>query len=324
MIQAGRIDLHHHMVPPFWAEQLPEHGGDPSGWLMPQWSPEGDLAQMDSLGIEKSILSLTTPAVCGWHGQAQLDMARRVNDYAAMLREKYANRFGLFATLPLETIEAAIAEMTYAVDALKADGIMLLSSYDGVYLGDARFNDLWAEIARRDILVFIHPTMPKIDLVPGLPGPMLDFPYDTSRAALSIIAHGVLTRHPSLRIILSHAGGFLPFGAHRFAGSIAGSQPERTAASIIAEMQRFYFDTALSSGPTALPCLLSFAATGHIVFGSDIPYARTSRVAWFTRALDDHFKDDPEGLQVINRTSAVALLGKAVSGSVMSATSASV
>ncbi|CAB3966775.1 amidohydrolase [Burkholderia aenigmatica] len=134
MSDRNRIDVHQHVVPPFWADALPAHGGDPSGWGSPTWSPEGAIAFMDSLEIETGVLSLTAPGVQGWNGQAKRDMARQVNEYVAGLVAKWPTRFGNFATLPLPDVDGTLAEIGHAFDTLKADGVVLLSNYGGVYL----------------------------------------------------------------------------------------------------------------------------------------------------------------------------------------------
>ncbi len=82
-MSSNRIDVHTHLVPPFWAKDLPEHGGDPSGWGAPEWSPEQLLGFMDEEGIAVSMLSLTAPGIEGWKGADRIDIARRVNDYGA-------------------------------------------------------------------------------------------------------------------------------------------------------------------------------------------------------------------------------------------------
>ena len=94
-------------------------------------------------------------------------------------------------------------------------------------------------------------------------------------------------RYPGARIILAHAGGFLPYASHRFAELARVFRPDAAKpADILASFQRFYFDTALSSGPAALPSLKAFAGSGRILFGSDFPYAPAEVGASFTGKLD--------------------------------------
>jgi aminocarboxymuconate-semialdehyde decarboxylase len=96
-------------------------------------------------------------------------------------------------------------------------------------------------------------------------------------------------RLPAARcaLILAHAGGFVPYASHRFAELARVFRPDAASpADILASFEHFYFDTALSSGPTALPSLKAFARSGHILFGSDFPYAPASVAASFTAKLD--------------------------------------
>jgi 6-methylsalicylate decarboxylase len=287
MARSNRIDVHQHVVPPFWAEALPAHGGDPSGWSSPAWTPDQALAFMDSQQIETGVLSLTAPGVQGWDGRERGDMARRVNEYTAGLVSSFPQRFGHFATLPLPDVDASILELEYAFGALNADGVILLSNYQGHYLGDPLFESLWAELDRRRAVVFIHPSKPAIPIIDGIPGPIVDYPFDTTRTAVQLVLNGVLERYPHVRIILSHAGGFVPYAAARFAELASAVRPAAPApAAILETFQRFYFDTALSSGAAALAGLKLFCGVGQVLYGSDYPYARASIGASFTAKLD--------------------------------------
>jgi predicted TIM-barrel fold metal-dependent hydrolase len=97
-----RIDVHQHVVPPFWAKALPDHGDDPSGprsgdashTVLPQWSPEHAIEFLDAQEIATGILSLTAPGIVGWGKSDRREMARRVNDYTANLVAKRPDRFG--------------------------------------------------------------------------------------------------------------------------------------------------------------------------------------------------------------------------------------
>ncbi|SDU91531.1 amidohydrolase family protein [Pseudomonas vancouverensis] len=304
---ARRIDVHHHFVPKFWAAELAKNGGDPSGWKMPIWDPITDIEFMDSLGIDMAILSLTAPGVAGWKGQAALDMARRVNEYAAQLADEHKGRFGSFVTLPMQDIEGALKELEHSISTLKAEGVILLSNYDGLYLGDPRFDPIWQALDSYKAVVLIHPTQPKLELIPGIPGPTADYPFDTTRAALSLLANRVPSKYPNVKIILSHAGGFIPYGADRFAQSLGNLGLGFTPQELIGQMQSFYFDTALSASATVLPSLMAFARPGHVLFGSDIPYAINDKVKWFTRNLDTYQGFAKDQLNAINRYSARAL-----------------
>ncbi|KER74531.1 amidohydrolase [Burkholderia cepacia] len=307
MSDRNRIDVHQHVVPPFWADALPAHGGDPSGWGSPAWSPESAIAFMDSLEIQTGVLSLTAPGVQGWNGQAKRDMARQVNEYVAGLVAQRPTRFGNFATLPLPDVDGTLAEIGHAFDTLKADGVVLLSNYGGVYLGDPAFESVWAELDRRRAVVFIHPAKPAIDAVPGMPGPLLDYPFDTTRTAVQLVLNGVIARHPNVRIILSHAGGFLPYTAYRFAELAPGVRNDVPNRDGLLELLRtFYFDTALSS-PSALPSLTAFAQPDRVLYGSDFPYAPPAVSTSFTHAQDAYAALGADRHAAINHANALPL-----------------
>jgi 6-methylsalicylate decarboxylase len=118
MTGRDRIDVHQHVVPPFYAEALASHGGDPSGSVTPHWSPERAIAFMDSQQIATGILSVSTPSVVGWAQDERRQMARRINEYTADLVASRPDRFGSFATLPLPDIDGALAEAKYALGTL--------------------------------------------------------------------------------------------------------------------------------------------------------------------------------------------------------------
>ena len=302
-----RIDVHQHVVPPVWAKALPDHGGDPSGWATPTWSPQHALDFMDSLQIQTGVLSLTAPGVAGWQGKGAADMARQVNEYTANLVSQHPTRFGNFVTLPLPDVDAAIRELEYAFSELHADGVVLLTNYNGIYLGDARFRPLWQALDNLGAVVFIHPTKPPMDVIPGLPGPVADYPMDTTRTALHMVNNGVMRTFKKMKVILSHAGGFLPYAALRFAELLPALDPQTTREGMIEDLKAFYFDTALSGGDATLKALLAFAKPGHVLYGSDFPYAPTSVAVSFTNSLDAYagYRDNQQAQ--INHLSARAL-----------------
>lgn len=304
----NRIDVHQHVVPPFWADELPSHGGDHSGTLLPRWSPQSAVDMMDTQQIATGILSLTAPSVAAWKPAERRTMARRVNEYTADLVVKRPDRFGNFATLPLPDVNGALVELEYALDTLHADGVILLSNHEGQYLADTAFEPLWAELDRRQTVVFIHPGLPQIEGLPGVAAPMVDYPFDTTRAAVQLVLNGVADRYPHVRIILSHAGGFLPYASHRFAQLARHFRADADSpANILAKFQRFYFDTALSAGPAAIPTLKAFAGSERILFGSDYPYVPASLAGTFTAQLDEYGDLTATDRQAINYTNAWAL-----------------
>lgn len=230
------------------------------------------------------MLSVSDPAVAFVRGAEAHDLARYCNDYAADLVARQGDRFGAFATLPMPDVAASISELHHALDVRGLDGVTLLSAYDGIYLGDPRFEPLMAELNRRKAYVFIHPASIPVDAKPELPLPdfLAEFTFDTTRAAILLMTTGVLDRYPDIRFQLSHAGGTLPFLASRL-GVVSASPvgeiwpdalPKVSLLNTEKLLSRFYYDTALSSHPSAMGSALSVTDSSHIVFGSDWPFSQ--------------------------------------------------
>ncbi|MCD0449440.1 amidohydrolase family protein [Actinocorallia sp. API 0066] len=301
---SNRIDVHQHMVPPAYAAWLRGHGvHTPGGRALPDWSPQTAIGFMDQNGIATGILSLTAPGVhLGDAAEARL-AAREANDYGAQLVADHPDRFGFWAALPLPDVTGAVAEAVRALDTLPAEGVVLLANSRGLYLGDTVLDPLMAELNERSATVFVHPAeLPGNPPVEGIPAFAADFLLDTTRAAFNLVKHDVPRRFPNLRFILSHAGGFVPYASHRLAATVF-AETGRDPFAILDDLAGFYFDTALSSSPAALPTLHAFAKPGHILYGSDWPFAPDLAVAYFNEAIAD------DG--AIGRTNALPLLRRA-------------
>jgi len=190
---------------------------------------------------------------------------------------------------------------------------VMMSNSGGVYLGDRRWEPVWAELDRRQAVVFIHPTFTALAPLDGINGAVVDFPSDTTRTAVDLVVSGVLRRHRQVRIILSHAGGFLPYAAQRVAATIPMLGSDLSSESIMADLKRFYFDTALSTGHDTLKLLTGFAQPGHVLYGSDWPYAGVAGTEYFNRLLDTADLT-PADRDAIDRRNAEALFPRFVAG----------
>ncbi len=285
----ARIDTHHHCIPTMYREVLRKAGIDEAGGrALPDWSPEASLETMTALNVATAILSVSTPGTAFLPAATDAAaLARDLNDYTAAVVAENPDRFGFFATVPLPHVDAATAETVRALDVLHADGVVLLANNDGVYLGQDGQDDLFAVLDARSAVVFIHPA--------DLPGPAVDgvlpfaadFLLDTTRAAYLLVRNGIRRKHPNIRFILSHAGGFVPYASHRMAVSIT-SDTGASPTDCLEDFAGFYFDTALSSSPAALPSLLAFADPGHVLFGSDWPFAPLPASQLFAAGLENY------------------------------------
>lgn len=299
-----RIDTHQHVVPPEYAAWLRRNDQLAGGLPIPDWSLDRALEVMDHHWVETAILSVSTPGVHLGDGADARAMARDVNDFAAGVVSGDPARFGFFATVPLPDVDGALAEIERSFDTLGADGVILLANHRGTYLGDAAFDPVFDELQRRRAVVFVHPSVPPgLPPVPGLPPFIVDFLLDTTRAAVNLARSGTLDRCPDVKVVLAHAGGFLPYAAARAALAASPSGDHDDGMRLL---QRFWFDTALSASQSALPSLLAFAGEHRVTFGSDWPYAPDPVVSRFTTALDAYELDDHTRAS-INRGAALAL-----------------
>ncbi|MEU3342570.1 amidohydrolase family protein [Streptomyces sp. NPDC006668] len=307
----NRIDVHHHVIPPVYLQSLKEAGVDNpiAGVDYPRWTADSDLEVMDRYGIQTAILSITAPGVGFTGGQSAARIARQTNEFMAELIEKYPTRYGGFALIPLPDVDAALAEIDYALGSLGLDGVGLFTHYQSTYLGDPEFDPVFAELVNRGAVAFVHPTIPPAADQPGfdLPPSLYEFPFETTRVAANLLYSGTLDRYPDLKLILSHAGGAVPYLAQRltYASTIAASVASREPKDLIGSLRRLYYDTAMSANPHTLSGLSSFIGTERILFGSDFPFMPESTTAETVSGLDSFFND--EALADINRNNAVAL-----------------
>jgi len=306
-----RIDVHHHIVPREYVEALAEIGiHTPGRFPFPDWSPEASLEVMDQNGIAAAITSLSAPGVYFGDAAFARDLARRCNEFSANLVGDYPGRFGALAILPLPDVDEALRELEYALDTLKLDGVVLLTSVGNKYLGDPAFEPLFEELDRRKVVVYTHPNIPPGSDVPELvlPAPLIEFVFDTTRAAANLVLSGTLERHRDIRLILSHAGGAVPYVAGRIALAddnplVSGNIPR----GAIAYLKNLYYDTALSATEYALPCLRQLVDPGQILFGSDFPFAPRHLTAETIRGLENHGGFDSAAIGAIERDNAAAL-----------------
>jgi len=290
------IDVHAHYSPPIPDDRRPAilAAYQRGNFLFPpaaNWTPALAVEFMEAYGIRAQVLSNPT--------QLTAESARRFNDFGAEVVANKPDRFGLLANLSLHEPVEALSEIDRAADDLNADGFVLVTNYDGRYLGDPLFDDVFAALNDRAATVFVHPVEPAgfPHLSCGRPGPVIEFPMDTARTVVDAIYARVFLRYPRITFIIAHAGGVLPVLATRVAtAGMLGWVPNPnnvTADEVGAQLAGLYYDTALSAHPNSLLPLLETTTASHIVFGSDYPPAGESvietnmRLLGSTNVLDD-------------------------------------
>ena len=285
------VDVHAHYVPADYRQALIDHGHErPDGFpILPTWSAEEHLAVMDRLGIRTAMLSVSSPGVA--FGGDPAEWARRVNETGAETVKRHPGRFGLFASLPLPDGDAARDEVSYAFDTLQADGVVMLTNVEGVYLGDDRLEPLMAELDRRRAVMFIHPTSPACfeKTALGHPRPLIEFLLDTTRAVANMVLSGTLTRYPEIRVIVPHAGAALPVLADRIAGfaglmPLAGREPGEV--DVIGALRRLHYEVGAGFPfPRHISALLDLVDAGQLLFGTDFPFGGVEGIERNSEAL---------------------------------------
>ena len=101
-----------------------------------RWSKEAALSFMDDAEIDVAVTSISSPGVHVGDDARARSLARRCNELSAELVQTRPDRFGGFACVPLPDVDGALAEVAYALDVLKLDGVVLFSNARGIYLGD--------------------------------------------------------------------------------------------------------------------------------------------------------------------------------------------
>lgn len=266
---------------------------------LPPWNPDVSLEFMERSNIGFTILSIGPPGADILKNKSDVpSFCREINTWMSKVRDEHPARFGFFATLPsLLDVENCLEEIAYALDVLKADGIILTSSYgDGKYLGHADFRRIWDDLDHREAVVLIHPHLENMVVgalkEPMIPRPILDFAHETTRTAVHLIVSNTIRDHQNCKIILSHGGGTLPYLASRIASLSEGRFCNKPVKEFVDEARGLYYDAALSIYELPLRLLLAFAEKDHVLFGSDFPFGGTNLVPPQLETLDMMQKTD--------------------------------
>ena len=292
----GLVDIHAHLVTDEYVEAVNAALGTsaPDGiraW--PRWDADEHLALMDAHGIERSVLSVSSPGVHHGDDAAARQLAAHVDDVAAKACADHPGRFSFFTALPLPDVDGALAQLRRGIDELGAVGVAVESNAGGAYLGDPAFEPLWEELEARGTVVFVHPTSPPgwEATALGRPRPMLEFLVETTRTVADLLCARTLAERHRVQVVIPHCGAFLPVEADRlqlFLGRTftpPGSSPQEPP-EVVAELSRLWYDLAGTPIPRHAPALAALAGTDHLLYGSDFCFTPTAGVAAQVAALD--------------------------------------
>lgn len=291
------VDLHNHVSTPACEALLdgpaPAHldpftrysGAETAAYNAQQFAglavkltdPARRIEDMDRAGIDVQALSAAPPQFYYWTDPTLgRRLARMQNDHLAELAAGRPDRFVALATVPMQDVDAAVAELEHCVGQLGMRGVEICTNVNGLDLDAPRFRPFFAAAAALDVVVLLHPhgfthgerlTEYYLTNVVGNP-------LDTTLAATRMIHGGLFEELPQLRVCLVHGGGYLPFYASRMDHSwdrrpegrhaIAGRAPS-------SYLRQLYVD-CLVYDAAHLAFLVQQMGADHVVVGTDYPY----------------------------------------------------
>lgn len=249
------------------------------------FDPAAEVEDMDARGIDMSVVSASTVLQgTSWADpQTDLAMCRRCNDQAAAWVARYPKRFVGSCVLPLQDLGRALGELERSVRQLGLKVANVSSSYHGVYLGDPLYRPFWEAIDALGVTVWIHPE--------GVRDPWFQRyalwnsagqSIEETKCLASLVYEGVMSRHPALKVVIAHGGGYFPHYMGRMDRNTA-NRPDtvrntggRTPSAFL---RSFYYDSCVYD-PKVLKVLLERVGADRLVMGSDYPVGEKDPVGW--------------------------------------------
>jgi aminocarboxymuconate-semialdehyde decarboxylase len=291
---ARKLDLHTHYYPPIYFDKIRELPSEfsfdqsPSGQTIIKYRgarffgvtpPMTDvgrrLEDMDRVGIDVEVISLSTPNVFFAGAEHQPVIARMVNDAYAELIAQYPARFKGFASIPMDAPDAALNELHRAIDELKLNGVILLSNIGGKPLTSPEYRPFFVEANRMKLCILLHPMLPA-NTEPFreyVLGPIIGFMFDTTLAVARMCFDGMLREFPDIRWIVGHLGGAVPYLMERMDNGWRDFPECREKIDELPStyLKRLYYDT-VNFNPHMLKMVREMIGADRMVLGSDYPH----------------------------------------------------
>jgi aminocarboxymuconate-semialdehyde decarboxylase len=289
-----KLDLHTHYYPPIYFDKIRELPSEfsfdksPSGQTIITYRgarffgvtpPMTDVARriedMDRVGIDVEVVSLSTPNVFFADAKHQPEIARIVNDAYAELIAKHPTRFKAFASIPMDDADAALNELYRAINDLKMNGVILLSNIGGKALTSPEYRPFFAEANRLKLCILLHPMLPANadPFREYVLGPIVGFMFDTTLAVARMCFDGMLKELPDIRWIVAHLGGAVPYLMERMDNGWRDFPECRAKIDELpsAYLKRLYYDS-VNFNPHMLMMVRNLIGADRMVMGSDYPH----------------------------------------------------
>ena len=236
------------------------------------------LKDMDRMGIDIQAVSPAPNQTYYWTDPGQgAELARMVNERIAQIVAQHPDRFVGLGTVPLQDPDLAVSELNYCVKKLGLRGVEINPSVNGMDLSDGRLalEKFFAKVQELDVILFMHPIgfTQGERLLDHYFNNVIGNPLETTVAASHLIFDGVMERHPKLKVVLPHGGGYL---AHYWARMDHGWKARPDCRTVIKQkpsshLEKFYFDTITFDRGMLEQEVARFGAD-HVLLGTDYPY----------------------------------------------------
>lgn len=239
-------------------------------------SLEERLADMDQMGVDIQAIAIAPYQMSYWaNPELGHEVSRVINDDLAEAVAGYPDRFVGLGTVPLQDTAAAVAELGRCVDELGFRGLEIATNVEGEELSSPRLEPFWAAVEQRGLVVFIHPigfTHPE-RLTEHYFFNVMGHPIENTLAIGNLIFGGVMERHPGLKIVVAHGGGFLPAYAGRMDHAYHAREDVREGLPKPPSeyLRQIHFDTMVFE-PDQLEFLVKKYGADHVLVGTDYPY----------------------------------------------------
>ena len=278
------IDIHAHSTPQCFQQEVLQgrtwHGMTAAEGELHNprnaWTPEQRIQDMDSIGVDVQIVSTN---VAFYKYDQEVDttvaIATDCNNEVNQMTVDYPDRLAGLATLPMQDIPSAIAELDRAVNQLGMKGAMINDHVNGRTFDDPHFLPFWKAAEQMGAVLLIHQALPTT-VTPRLNSYHLPNTIGnlTDRAVTfaTFVFGGVMDACPDLRICLAHGGGYTCYGAGRMdrGWKVRPEARVNIQQPPSAYLNRFYYDCLTHSEP-ALRYLIDTVGIDRIVLGTDWP-----------------------------------------------------
>lgn len=235
---------------------------------------EERLRDMDTQGVAIQVLS---PAPTQYHYWADKSLASRIvdiqNDQLASICEKYPGRFLAFGAIAMQHPDLAARQLRQIM-AAGFKGVEISTRISTLELSHPSFEPVWQAAEETGAVIFIHPLGTSLGkrAAPFYLTNIIGQPLETTIALSLIILSGVMDRHPALKLLAAHGGGYLPayFGRLDHAAAVRGDIPKLTERPSV-YLKRMWFDTVVHD-PLILAHLAGVVGVDRILVGTDYPF----------------------------------------------------